>query len=629
MDQYMVYIGMITIAGAILLAIMLSLAIPPKHTKKVLSWLASLSFIAALGMYGYGYCHHYLDPGSDTTFWSQVLQTVWDTSRIFVGSMNWDDIRAAYDAHPAWEILFRVIHLIAMSVSACAIIVSLGSNLLRRIRLRLTRWQDISLIFGLNENTLAFGRKLAEEEKSAIVYIDTASQSTLSATASRDGILLRSDDDALAGSERFVRSLGLKPGKRKLRLYALDSSLLRNQQYAYRLLDSLKARGILPEQTSLTIIGVNEDTDHPLQSSGDRYGYGSIISINEPEMVARLLIRSYPPHKSITFDETGKAVSDFHAVLVGFGQVGQSVLRQLVMNSQFHGSKSRITVFAPDYESRMGWLSQHCLEMLNQYDITLLPYDGRSRQFYDYIAAHIDTINYVAICAGNETINMEINERLHPFLAQRGCKASILMCSKQGVFHQTSAYCITAHQIYTPELLCSDRIDRMAMVLNQSYHNEGDMRQNWEACSYFDRMSSRAAADFYDAVMHMAGVTKDDVLRAWDPRGILMENMAITEHLRWNAFHYCMGFRTMTEDEFQARAAVFRAEKAKDPNTKYRVTKDMDNLLHACLIPWDALDDYSRKENAVTGGHRDYKENDRQNIRDLAKILRAMESEDK
>ena len=44
------------------------------------------------------------------------------------------------------------------------------------------------------------------------------------------------------------------------------------------------------------------------------------------------------------------------------------------------------------------------------------------------------------------------------------------------------------------------------------------------------------------------------------------------------------------------------------------------------MIPWEDLDDYSAKENAVTGGTRNYAENDRQNVRALGELLRTMDA---
>jgi hypothetical protein len=164
----------------------------------------------------------------------------------------------------------------------------------------------------------------------------------------------------------------------------------------------------------------------------------------------------------------------------------------------------------------------------------------------------------------------------------------------------------------------------MAMVINQSYCKEGGMVDNWVRCAYFDRMSSRAAADFYSAIFHIAGVTEDEAADHWEPEGTLLTNLAITEHLRWNAFHYCMGFRPMTDAEFQIRAQAYLAEKAKNPQVENEIRKDKQLRLHACMIPWEALKAYSEKENAVTGEALDYRSHDYNNIKDMAKVLKAM-----
>lgn len=612
------YVKTIIWSAAIFLAILWLIASPPQYTRRILGWAATITAICALCMYGYGYSKL---SGLDAV---TVLYTVFDSCRIFTGSNNWEKIKDAFELYPMfWTTLFWIIQLVALTTSASAVVTSLGSRMLKWIRLRIFRIRDITLIFGLNENTLEFGRAMVEQGKTALLYIDQTEQAKLQTAVDQMGAIFRCDPDALEGTVRFLKSIGLRKGKRKLRVFALDRSMVANQRFARNLLNALEAWGVSPEQTSLTILSVSEETDNPMQARPGRYGYGSLMMLDEPEMVARILARNYPPYKTLTFDSNGKATEDFFGIIIGFGQLGQAVLRQLVMNSQFYGSTSRIAVFAPDYEQRMGWISHECREMLKYYNIEIYPYDGRSSQLYDYLEEHAESINYVAVCAGNETVNLEIGERMQMYLQRRNCGAPVLLCNSRGVSHLSAGEYMVSRRIYVPEILCSDQLDRMAMVLNQSYQQTGDMLENWKNCSYFDRMSSRAAADFYDALLYCAGITKEEAITHWDPRGELLENLAASEHLRWNAFHYCMGFRPMTEEEFQERAEKYPVLSQKDSG--YRITKDVEKRLHACMIPWEQLDDYSTKENAITGAARNYAENDRNNVRDLVKVLRAME----
>ena len=57
----------------------------------------------------------------------------------------------------------------------------------------------------------------------------------------------------------------------------------------------------------------------------------------------------------------------------------------------------------------------------------------------------------------------------------------------------------------------------------------------------------------------------------------------------------------------------------------YRIARDMEKRIHACMIPWEELDDFSCRENAITGGERDYRENYRENIRALKDVLLKMD----
>ena len=341
-----------------------------------------------------------------------------------------------------------------------------------------------------------------------------------------------------------------------------------------------------------------------------------------------MLAQTYPPCDVISFDKDGRGENGFHGLLVGFGQVGQAVLKQLVMNGQFQGSSFRMAVFSPDYQQRMGFLAHDCAPMLEHYDITFYAHDGRSCQLYDYIAQNIQTLNYIVLCTGDPVQNAQIADQIQSFLRRFGSHAPLYMCCSRGISHQSADGRIRHHKVYTRKILCTDQIDRMAMVLNQSYMGTGDRIHNWQNCSYFNRMSSRAAADFYQAILRSAGATAEEARQHWAPEGQLLENLAISEHLRWNAFHYAMGFHPMTGEEFSARAAQYQAEKQRDPHTHYRITRDMDARTHACMIPWEELDAYSARENAVTGENRDYQENDRKNILALGEVLRAMKDAD-
>ena len=62
-------------------------------------------------------------------------------------------------------------------------------------------------------------------------------------------------------------------------------------------------------------------------------------------------------------------------------------------------------------------------------------------------------------------------------------------------------------------------------------------------------------------------------------------------------------------------------------SSKFRIGKDLDARIHACLIDWDSLDELSVRENAVTGKKLDYKQMDKNNVLTLDQLLKAAEKE--
>ena len=607
--------------AALFVAVIVCLAFRPEKIKKVIAKMALGIAVGAMFSYGYGYANQTANQMPPSV---AVIRSTMDALRIFVGGNNWDAVKTAYPAN--WQqFLFWLLHLVALFTSASAVITSLGSRLIRRIRMRLLPLWDISVIYGLNDSTLSFAAKLMDQGVRSVLFVEQNPSQALSDRVERKGCVLRSDPQALKATPKFLKSIGAIRRKRKLHVYALGADAASNRQYAQHILESLQKCDVAQENTTLTLLCTEEDTAQVFLRSEARYGFGSVLAVNEPEMAARMLIHAFPPCDVICFDNQGRAQNSFHGVVIGFGHIGQAVLKQLVVHGQFTDNSFRAAVFSPRYSQRMGFMAHECGQMLKHYDISFYDSDGRSCEVYDYLAKHADSVNYIALCTGKDASNMEIAEQLRVFFRNRNMRTPIYMCSNNGIFYQNADGQLEPKEIYDPKILCSDQIDRMAMVLHHHYIGVGDMRENWKNCNYFDRMSSRSAADFLHTILRAAGTTEASARGNWAPRGELLENLAKMEHLRWNAFHYAMGFRPMTEEEYEARVAEFLRKRSADPNTTYRIARDMERRIHACMIPWESLDRYSDKENAVTGQNRDYAENDRQNICAMKDVLQKMD----
>lgn len=601
---------------AIYAALFVYVAFSPKLSKRLIAAAGIVSVVCGLIFYGFCFasiCENLI---------LAILKTCHAVCLLFVGESSLDAIAdAPMMQYVAVQVVFSILSFLGIFTTAGAAISAIGANFLRRIRVYLLRSKNIALIQPLTPKTLEFARALAG--KDMVIFADEKPDPSCVEAAHEIGCVIRSDEDALSGNESFVKSLGLGRRSRRLSLYALADDRFVNRQYACRLADAMLKQGILPQQTSLTIFANEDDTQNSILSRDGTYSFGNILCLSQEQLAARMLMQKAPLWQTIRFDENARATEDFQALIVGSGKVGQAVLKQIVMNGQFAGSHFRLTVFDPKFQDVSGQLRYESRQIFENYDIQIMNCDARSSRMYEFLQAYAATLKYIVVCTGNDGINREIARQLGHFLSANGSMLPIHICSRRGLQRITPT-AVERWDIYSPKVLCSDEMDKMAMLLNHSYcYNDKTPQENWANCDYFSRMSSRASADFAPAFLQMAGLVADTIPEENWCSPQQLENMAITEHERWNAFHFCMGFRNMTEEEYAERCRIFKEEKAKNPASRYRIGKDMAKRLHSCLIPWEELDDLSARENAVTGGNVDYKQMDRNNVLTLPALLKS------
>ena len=620
----MAYILSTLITASIFVILIVLLAANPKISK--FFTIAALVFggICGLLIYGYGYT------AVTDNLLLAILKTVLAVGGSFVGNNEYDSIADAPLMQNHWmQILCTFVQICSLYATASAVITSIGAQALKRLRLWFGQHRNLNIIFGCNDNALQFGKDLVAKKDGVVVFVTAQPDIAAGAAISDLGCVLQHDTVCALWAKKFLRKIKFGKGKQKLTLYALDEDSNHNIQYASALLNTLKDMAVAPEQTHLVLVGQEEIAVSQLQQTSEKYGYGFVTAVNEPQMAARLLTTKYPPCDTITFDAEGKATENFEALIIGFGQIGQAVLKALVMNGQFEGSNFRLDVFAPNIKDVDGRFTSRFGELLKQYNIHFYDSDARSRCMYEYLKQHASTLRYIVIAAGEEKSNHEIAEEMIDFLSSIGHTIPIYKCSHSGVAaYQSDGTVENVCPIYTIDLLCSHTLDRKAMILNHRYQSQSEKTalRNWMECDYFSRQSCRAAADFIPAVLRAAGKEPQQVAQGnWTLSEQQIENLSRTEHLRWCAFHYCMGFSAMDDKEFSERTEIYRQQKTQTGNATIRVGKNMLARTHACLIPWEALDSLSAKESAITGKPIDYKAMDTDNIMAIPQLLQATE----
>lgn len=604
--------------AAIFAALIIMMLVKPRVTRTTI--LISGLFTLACGSFFYGYGYVYTAESGALA----AIKTVFSVIRIFFGGNSYDDISSApIFSYTSVQFLFWLLHFTGTFSTAAAALSTFGKSALRRLRLKFKTNEELSVIYGIRNETIDFGKKLARHTGGNVVFVGTGADQITEDGLQEPVCHIRADGPASEGSSAFLRSIGMRRGQRKLHLYCLTDDLVDNRLYAAKFLSALQELGVHSEQTALTLQTSEQLTVNTLQASEDRYGFGSVDLLDAPELAARMLMLRFPPYELLSFDKQGRTRDMLHCAIIGFGEVGQAVLRSLVMNGQFEGGSFRADVFDPNYTRRMGKLKVLSPALTDAYDIRFHESDGRGNMFYEFLAREGETLNYLVLCTGSERINNVIARELLPCMQRLNIRARLCLCDRETVSSIIGNNSVEKYALYDPAVLTTEALDRRAMMLNYGYcgNTTRSPREEWERCDYFSRVSSRASADFAEAMAHMAGLDPKQPNPNWKPEAELLENLAKTEHLRWCAFHYAMGFTPMPEEEFDARCRQFTREKQETGTGKIRVGKDLLQRRHACLIPWEKLDALSQKERAATGRSVDYKQLDRNNVLALPILL--------
>lgn len=94
--------------------------------------------------------------------------------------------------------------------------------------------------------------------------------------------------------------------------------------------------------------------------------------------------------------------------------------------------------------------------------------------------------------------------------------------------------------------------------------------------------------------------------------GEMLEALAQSEHLRWNAFLRSEGYRGASVETMKQYAV------------KVKNQKESIARLHPCITDWDNLDRVSAEYNALMHTNKDFKEYDREIVRAIPQIIRAV-----
>lgn len=334
--------------------------------------------------------------------------------------------------------------------------------------------------------------------------------------------------------------------------------------------------------------------------------------------------------------EQGCVTSKFKAMIIGFGSTGQDALRFLYEYSAFadkDGNKSPVEIHIIDNNlsavKGKFWQEVPGMNMLVDKEVFFHDISAGSVEFDKFLNANIDQTNYVVVAAGSDKTNMDIASMImDKALLCRTKKIShfkvfVRMYSDNSIVKFEAAvnvykefcsedkyapleYFGNTREIYSYNIIVKNHYEEEAINFYNSYckaegssttwgerrkkeimelgkiygkrslrRKEGQDKANCQHCytkqrllNLENRNEPLELPEWTDkeSILDHEGATENHWL-------VCLYNVAICEHLRWNASHLMMGYLPMTADVKK------HIDSTCDERTKQ----------HLCIVDWNQL----------------------------------------
>ncbi len=348
------------------------------------------------------------------------------------------------------------------------------------------------------------------------------------------------------------------------------------------------------DDSAIILDNVNKDNKIKVNSSNIE-----IRIINAPSIISHQLIQKHNPIDIIYTPKEEKHFHGFYPLIIGFNSIGKEILNQLIVHGQYGIRKEDGTLEENPFkaiaidcnmDTLMSLYANINPDVEKNYTIDFVNAEVNSSKYFKAIRENINQINYVVICLGNDSLNIKTALELNTIINnQRNKNVPIYVhissnedynyynLANEGL-HKNIKIFGRGKEIFTEDIIVKETCWQRAKRVHKSYNDIYKSNSAWEEITMFEKISNLSVAQHIPAKLKILGLTETQ-LKDKDESEIFNDNdlilLAYNEHLRWNAFSFVNGWRTMQLD-FSIPQEI---RKRKNNKTKE----------HICLTSWGNL----------------------------------------
>lgn len=376
--------------------------------------------------------------------------------------------------------------------------------------------------------------------------------------------------------------------------------------------------------------------------NGDEGKNIEIVFVREDALVSRMFLIRHPMLlcPEVGIDTTNATVTGgFKVLILGFGSQGETLLNDMICDSQYLSSGGGVVPFEAHVFDRnpssYGRYEEICREAVSRYHIKFEKMEIGSGEFWRRVRSELSrgAYNRVIICLRDDMENISIaNDIARMYREMRVSPSGVIFArvrnspvcaSVDSTFGHDENRCTftpfgSIYETYSFANIVMRKWEKGAVWLNGDYsmnpgepHDASQDAALWKKTSSFNKESSRASFFHQRNLLRLIGYRVDetsdrnDCFNDSDPQNHL-EVLAEDEHMRWMAFHFVRGVKVWSPSEQEIEDRIVKTGKA----AAHNVIADFN--AHADLVDYSELPAVDGKFDAINERHGYVRDKDTQ-----------------
>lgn len=631
----------------ILIVMFLWLSRKKYNTKFLKNFQRTTFFIALIGgtvLYWIGYYH----TSSVEMYFTLPFRSLISSLKMFIFESDLIEVDEVHHSNTIYMVCIIFFHVLAILTTSIFILQVFIRRFFVRIFLifRLTKSKKTKgyFFFGANDLTIALANNInnkkreTQQEKSFLLFVDKMNTSIFDRLNLKDNIkktenaelfykvehtqaILLNDSYRITtnnnGDYNSLKELNILKNilHQESHLFFFNENDEDNMSFALSVIEELQNYQILQHnifiyvKTDLEDSAIIFDNINKNNKTGVIKPNIEIRIINTPSIISHQLIQKYNPIDIIYTPKDENHFHGFYPLIIGFNSVGKEILNQLIVHGQYGIKKEDGTFYENPFkaitidcnmDNLMSLYANLNPDVEKNYTIDFIKAEVNDSKYFQIIRENIDHINYVVISLGNDSLNIKTALELNTILNnQRNKDVPIYVhissnkdynyynLANEGL-HKNIKIFGREKEIITEDIIVKETYWQRAKKVHDAYNDIYENNSAWKEISMFEKLSNLSVAQHIPAKLKILGLTETQLSNKDDSDIFNDENvtlLAYNEHLRWNAFSFVNGWRTM-----QLNFNIPQEE---------RIRKESKTKEHICLTSWENLldvDEYIGKE---------------------------------